>query len=566
MEIEVRGHSGCQIDVVNESGQIFVYKSTADPKYLRRLALQARKQQAAADVEHQHIRVPKIYDLQENADTTVIKMQYVYSKNFIEFFEQAGFEQVDYLIGALEHFLEYEISKSELQEVLPGVFLGKFADIRQKVESSPYYQEDFGLPAVTTDQPEGPCSKKNRLKPEIADLMNRCQQVFDSLQPMTIPVGVCHGDLTFSNILFNGNNYYLIDFLDSFIETPLQDIVKIRQDTSYRWSQLMYTKPYDAVRLRIVCDKIDREIDEYFSCKYPWYAANYRVMQLMNILRILPYAHEEKVINYLVEVINSILCADEATKGMDNDTLMDTSQAISGYSCSQETTSSPQRSLIVPVAANKPEYTHRMPRVFQMAEDGTLLCIKALQSLDLTKFDHIYITILRVLDERYSLSEMLRLQFRIKGIDHAEVVVLDEPTTSQPDTIYQTICKMDIHGSIFIKDADCSFTGEDTSDNAIAIYPLEELDWVNPKNKSYVNVDDMYYITNIIEKRIVSHFFTAGGYSFHDAATYCRYYERFAHQPNLYLSHIIYSMLLDKHTFRPVLTKEYEDFEFKLEK
>ena len=93
---------------------------------------------------------------------------------------------------------------------------------------------------------------------------------------------------------FNGNNYYLIDFLDSFIETPLQDIVKIRQDTAYRWSQLMYTKRYDAVRLGIICDKIDHEIDLYFSNKYQWYTDHYRTVQLMNILRILPYAHEEK--------------------------------------------------------------------------------------------------------------------------------------------------------------------------------------------------------------------------------------------------------------------------------
>ena len=34
MEIEVKGHSGCQIDVVNEDGGVYVYKSTADPKYL----------------------------------------------------------------------------------------------------------------------------------------------------------------------------------------------------------------------------------------------------------------------------------------------------------------------------------------------------------------------------------------------------------------------------------------------------------------------------------------------------------------------------------------------------
>lgn len=42
MEIEVKGHSGCQIDVVSEEGQIFVYKSTADPLYLNRLALKLK--------------------------------------------------------------------------------------------------------------------------------------------------------------------------------------------------------------------------------------------------------------------------------------------------------------------------------------------------------------------------------------------------------------------------------------------------------------------------------------------------------------------------------------------
>lgn len=534
MEIEVKGHSGCQIDVVGEGNAIFVYKSTADPKYLTRLALQAKKQMAAAGVEYQHIRVPKIFALEQNADSTIVKMQYIYSKNFIEFFEQAGFEQVDYLIGALEYFVDYEISKCELQAVPAKIFQEKFADVKAKCLTNPAYFGDEVL----------------------ADVLNRSEKIFENLEDMIIPVGVCHGDLTFSNILFNGNNYYLIDFLDSFVETPLQDIVKIRQDTAFRWSQLMYTKPYDAVRLRIVCDKIDEEIHKYFSGKYPWYTENYLVMQLMNILRILPYAHEKKVIDYLKNTLSGIL-AELAGEHSENK-----QESVEEH----ENMPGKKRTLIMPVAANKPEYTERMPRVFMESGDGTLLCIKALQSLDLTKFDNIYITILGSLDERYSLSERLNLQFAIKGIRNAEVVVLDQPTASQPETIYQTILKKEIRGSIFVKDADCSFRGEDTSGNAIAIYPLEELDWVNPKNKSYVAVDDMYYITNIIEKRIVSHYFTAGGYSFADADTFCQYYRGLQDRKGLYLSHIIYSMLLEGHTFRPVLAKEYEDFEFGYEK
>lgn len=538
MEIEVKGHSGCQIDVVSEESGIYVYKSTADPKYLKRLALQAKKQRAAAEDEYQHIRVPQIFELQENADTTIIKMQYVYSKNFIEFFEQAGFEQVDYLIGALKYFVEHEISKCELQKVAPKIFQDKFAEIKGKCLTNPLYEGNE----------------------EILSILNRSEQVFNSLPELTMPIGICHGDLTFSNILFNGNNYYLIDFLDSFIETPLQDIVKIRQDTQFRWSQLMYTKPYDATRLRIVCDKIDHEIHQYFTRKYQWYSDNYSVVQLMNILRILPYAKEEKVVQYLVDVLNQLL--DGIEKG---EVRKEKGILASGTNPSPSALlSSPsERNLIMPIAANKPEYATRIPRVFLIAEDGVMHCIRALKSLDLSQFNHIYITILRHLDEQYALTERMQLQFRINGISNADIVVLDEPTRSEPETIYQTIRQKHIQGPIFIKDADCSFTGEDTTGNAIAIHPLEQLDWVNPKNKSYVAVDDMYYITNIIEKRIVSHYFTAGGYSFESAATYCHYYERLQEQQGLYLSHIIYSMLLEGHTFRPVLTKEYEDFEFR---
>lgn len=545
VEIEVKGHSGCQIDVVKDNDMVYVYKSTADPKYLQRLALQAKKQQAASERMSQHVRIPKIYEVQENTDTTVVKMQYVYSKNFIEFFEQGGFEQLDYLIDALKNFIEEEIDKSELKTIPPTIFQDKFVQIRNVVEEK--------LLCCEKDLDRFQIQDK-KLKSQIQVIIGRSQKVFDGLKEMLIPVGICHGDLTFSNILFNGSNCYLIDFLDSFIETPLQDIVKIRQDTAFRWSQLMYTKEFDEVRLRIICDKIDREINNYFTRKYQWYTDHYRTLQLMNFLRILPYAHEERVINYLVDVLGGLL--DEID--------MKYSEIKIKEECrSKSCTLNNKRTLIMPIAANKPEYAYRLPRIFQMAEDGTMHCIKALQSLDLTKFDHIFITILHSLDDRYSLSEMLELQFRIRGIKNAKIVVLDELTSSQPETIYQTIRKMNIRGSIFVKDADCSFIGDDINGNSIVIYPLEQLDWVNPKNKSYVNIDDMYYITNVIEKRIVSRYFTAGGYCFESSEDYCLYYERIKGMHNLYLSHIIYSMLLDKHTFRPVIAKEYDDFEFR---
>ncbi len=285
MEFEVKGHSGCQIDVVREDGQLYVYKSSHDPKYLDRLILQAVKQQRAAIPELQHIRVPKIHAIDRKDNLVSVKMDYVYSKNFVEFFEHAGFEQVDYLVDALIMYLEREIKDSPLTVVPRTIVTEKFADVKAKT---------YANETLAGDQ-------------EVEAIMDASQHVFDALTDMTIPIGSCHGDLTFSNILFNGNNYYLIDFLDSFIESPLLDIVKLRQDTAWMWSQLMYVHPCDTIRLRIAFGKIDAELDTYFASRYQWYGRYYRPLQLMNFLRILQYAHEPAVIDYLKRTINEQL-------------------------------------------------------------------------------------------------------------------------------------------------------------------------------------------------------------------------------------------------------------------
>ena len=80
------------------------------------------------------------------------------------------------------------------------------------------------------------------------------------------------------------------------------------------WSTLMYNKPFDKVRLSIISEKIDSAIDEYFTGKYEWYRKYYMPLQLMNFLRILQYAHDDKVIAYLKRVISSQLSSLETSK------------------------------------------------------------------------------------------------------------------------------------------------------------------------------------------------------------------------------------------------------------
>ena len=525
MEIKVKGHSGCAIEIVSEGNNLRIHKWTEDPKYLSRLYKQAEKQIEASKEEYQHIRIPHIFNVEKDEKHVLMNMEYVYSRNFIEFFESAGFEQIYYFIKALILFLEKELKASPVQSLPTSVTYEKYFDVEKMVSANVHLSSDD----------------------EIKRMMAKCRVLFEEFnkkENIDIPVGLCHGDLTFSNILFNGNNYYLIDFLDSFIESPLLDIVKIRQDSAHLWSQLMYENPYDKLRLKIVCEKIDREIDAY-GRQYAWYRDYYEIYQLMNLLRVLQYAKEEKVITYLKCEIGKML---------------EEKQEYASF----VRTISPQESngkfsLIVPAAADTTDDS--LPYVFNLNNKGIMLCVDAIRGLNLDIFDDIYFTILRKHVERFSVDEMLKLQFRHLNLKNVHIVMLKEPTISQTETLYQTIKKANIQGSIFIKDADGYYKADINRINSVAIYPLEQLEIVDPQHKSYVSVDDMYYITNMIEKKIISHFFNAGGSCFADAALFCYYYRILKNiEPKVYISHIIYRMLLDKIVFRPIEVNEYKDW------
>lgn len=285
MEIEVKGHSGCQIDIVNDGESLYINKSTHDKNYIPRLYRQAIKQKEAAMAAYQHIRIPEIYEIEKTEEYLKVKMEYVYSKNYVDYFEDAGFDRINYFIKALKIFIDAEIAHSAPTVIDRKVVWDKFQDVCCKVRNNGFINKDR----------------------EVIGILEQSALLFRKMEEdITLPVGCCHGDLTFSNILFNGNNYYLIDFLDSFIESPLLDLVKIRQDSRFGWSRLMYGHRLDAVRMDIISAKIDDEIDKYYS-RYDWYRKYYALFQLMNFLRIIQYAKEEKVAVFLKQVLKSLL-------------------------------------------------------------------------------------------------------------------------------------------------------------------------------------------------------------------------------------------------------------------
>src|SRR5262249_44515609 len=121
-----------------------------------------------------------------------------------------------------------------------------------------------------------------------------------------IPVGICHGDLTLSNILFKGRDLYLLDFLDCYVESPIQDIVKLRQDTQFSWSLQLYQAEFNWPRVQIALRYLDERIAGAFEV-HDWYREHYRLFQFVNLMRVLPYCTESKTTGLITTALDSIV-------------------------------------------------------------------------------------------------------------------------------------------------------------------------------------------------------------------------------------------------------------------
>ena len=277
---KIKGHSGCSLNIIeDDNGRLLVEKG-CKPSYISRLQLQQQKQQTVYDNIKNGVYT-NITTPHSTWQDDKIYMDYVHSRSFIEHFERCGVNDIKQLICYLIKYIDAEISLSPMKTVEKNVFLNKIDSIFNTCQKN----ELIDIRKVTK-------------------YFTLCKAKIMSHDNITIPIGVCHGDLTFSNILFTDSGMCLIDFLDSFIETPLQDVVKLRQDTLYNWSTLMTSQSYNETHVKMILDYIDDSIYNHFKT-YDFYKY-YDMLQYINILRILPYVKEEHIYNRVCEILDSI--------------------------------------------------------------------------------------------------------------------------------------------------------------------------------------------------------------------------------------------------------------------
>ncbi len=216
--------------------------------------------------------------------------------------------------------------------------------------------------------------------------------------------------------------------------------------------------------------------------------------------------------------------------------------------------------VIVPCCGNSSRYPNQPPKWMLPAPDGQPMLTLAVSGFDLD-LDDLAIVILREHDERYGACRGIADAFGRE----VETVVLEQPTQSQAETVALALRAMDLDEPFLIKDSDNCFTLGDLEqdDCYVSVDSLNNHELINPRNKSYVQVDHNGLITNIREKEVISDLFSVGGYFFTAPGPFLETYDRLsganaAWGRELYISDVVASMVLDG---TPVLTRRVERYQ-----
>lgn len=227
------------------------------------------------------------------------------------------------------------------------------------------------------------------------------------------------------------------------------------------------------------------------------------------------------------------------------------------------------KTLIIPCGGKSSRFPNIRPKFMLCHPSGKLMITEALKGISPGQYDRIIVIMLREHYNTYGHTFSDALVNELKTyIPEPEIVIIDS-SKNQPDTVYQGLyvlmdtstadCPSIVTGQIVIKDCDNYFKMGVMEGNSVAVCNISETN--SPANKSYVQIGENNSIVNIVEKQVISNDFCCGAYSFEDVNEFISTYERIRTNANLYVSHIIYAMILGRNKiFFKKEAKDYEDW------
>jgi len=238
------GLSGCRLELINDR---VLRKYSPSIEYNSRLYSQIDKQVLFSQRIMKNVDAPKVYDVQDG----YFDMEYIPGHSFVEFFSTASVNDVEFVIDTLFQYFDTLISNHRSMNIRSSV-LEKIETLRDKTQYRHYLE---------------------------------CIEVMVEKYDLYVPKTFCHGDLTFSNIIFHKNRLFFIDFLDCYVDSFISDLVKLKQDLYYLWG--ITTQKIQSNRL----EQIYKHIWSELHVRYSEFIDSdvFDILDAMNSLRIEPY-------------------------------------------------------------------------------------------------------------------------------------------------------------------------------------------------------------------------------------------------------------------------------------
>ena len=272
------GLSGCLLEISGD-GKI-VTKTSSGSSYDQRLLLQADKQKKFYESNIIHnIKCPEIFGIHVESSPFKFQMSYASGVCYGDFLNYSPPATINSFKSSIVSYIEslrgYEKNSYSDSEFRRGC-LNKLSSIEGKIEDKKFL--DY---------------LKSRIE--------KCSNVF-------LPETFCHGDLTLSNILFSKDLIYFVDFLDSYIESWIIDLIKLKQDLYYFWS-LSRMPMYKNMRSIQTSLHIWNCIEE----KYQGVTSSeeFKILEVLNFLRIYPYVTCDNEKNILKNIIKKLPLYEE---------------------------------------------------------------------------------------------------------------------------------------------------------------------------------------------------------------------------------------------------------------
>lgn len=224
--------------------------------------------------------------------------------------------------------------------------------------------------------------------------------------------------------------------------------------------------------------------------------------------------------------------------------------------------------LIVPCAGKSTRFEGMKPKWMLTHPDGQLMVQKAMAGMPLHKFERIIITIVKEHAEKYEAKLILEQALDLEHNKKIEILELEDFTSCQAETVYQTLTKKKVVGNFVVKDSDNHVKIQNyTSPEFIVGLDIHKSDQDirRLKAKSFLVTNDQQIITDVIEKQIRSGIICLGVYGFESPEKFADAYHYLAENSKgtgeIFLSHVI-SLLIGtkKSVYSYLEAEEYEDW------